>query len=706
MRNMNIRDYASLLDDREQRAFEHFHTQNAYAQAVDLLIRTGHVNEAVSYGSSLKILDKVADIALQHGHYCIAEGLYRDVGNNTKLAEVIAAQGRHSEAAELLTRLQLFERAAQMYARNNEFDKAAALYARIQQFMNAAMCYQKSGNLPKQYEMQISAFRHDLYLADGDVTAVNVSRMLAIQAAMAFLADERTQQLGLRVLQETQYLNTAAQQLEEEGKLALAALCYEKNEQADKAAIAFEKAGNVCKAAAMFQARNDDAGELALFRRHQKYFSYGRKLFILKRFDEALDALKAIDSTDPTYAMAMELQGDIYSKQGKHEDATLCYESLMWTDLAKDDLCRVAYKAAHCYELQGNFDNAVKLYKRILDIDPNFHDVAARLQASAEKLRRKTPTQTDEDPKGPPTTTTTTAATRGVLRRATTSERRRPNSITIGTTEIPTIGNDRYNVIEEVAHGGMGLVYRATDTILMRTVALKVLSQKLKDNPVALEYFMREARASAQLQHVNIVTIFDIGSFQDGTVYLAMEFIDGKTLKQLITQTGPFPTKFLVQLTMHACRGLQYAHDNGIIHRDVKSSNMMLAKKDKTLKILDLGLAKVVNEHELGSTQAIGTPYYMSPEQVMGTEIDCRSDIYSLGVTLFELSTGTLPYLKGDIPYKHVHEQAPLLSSINPRIHPELEQVILKMLNKKPADRYASCNDVIAALKKINYKDE
>jgi serine/threonine-protein kinase len=247
----------------------------------------------------------------------------------------------------------------------------------------------------------------------------------------------------------------------------------------------------------------------------------------------------------------------------------------------------------------------------------------------------------------------------------------------------------------------MGVVYKATDQILMRTVALKVLSQKLKDNDVALEYFMREARASAALQHINIVTVYDIGAFQDGTIYLAMEFVDGKTLKQLVSSTGPFPTRFLIQLAMHTCRGLQYAHDHGIVHRDIKSSNLMLTKKDKTLKILDFGLAKVINEIEKNSTQAIGTPYYMSPEQIQGTEIDNRSDVYSLGVTLFELATGQLPFTKGDLPYKHVHEQPPMPSSINPKINPDLEQVILKMLKKAPDDRFPSCHAVIQALKAI-----
>jgi serine/threonine protein kinase len=373
----------------------------------------------------------------------------------------------------------------------------------------------------------------------------------------------------------------------------------------------------------------------------------------------------------------------------------------MSAGLTQDVSNRITYKAAHCCEHLGHFEDAVKYFKQVMTSDPSFHDVEARLRTVREKLRNAE--QIVDKPVSAPVEQVKPQAQEikpgAGARRA--APRARVNSIVVGTTEIPIMGNDRYRIIEEIAHGGMGVVYKASDTILGRTVVLKVLGQKFKDNSVALGYFMREARASAQLQHVNIITIFDIGSFSDGTVYLAMELVDGKTLKQLVAQTGPFQTKFLVRLAVQACRGLQYAHDSGIVHRDIKSGNIMLAKKDMTLKILDLGLAKLLNDNELGSTQAIGTPYYMSPEQVLGSEIDCRSDIYSLGVTLYELSTGTLPFLKGDLPYKHVHEIPPPPSSINPKVHPGLEEIILKMLNKKPVDRFASCKDVVASLKKL-----
>ena len=130
----------------------------------------------------------------------------------------------------------------------------------------------------------------------------------------------------------------------------------------------------------------------------------------------------------------------------------------------------------------------------------------------------------------------------------------------------------------------------------------------------------------------------------------------------------------------------------------------MLAKKDKPLKILDLGLAKMVNNEDKNSTQAIGTPYYMSPEQVLGSAIDCRSDIYSLGVTLYECATGVLPFVKGDLPYKHVHEPPPPLHDFNEKVNPQIETIVLKMMAKDPNDRFASCNDCISALRRVDIR--
>lgn len=692
----HILPYADKLQSDARQTFERYHNQQAYALAADVLGAKGFIKEAIDYARSFNLLDKAADLALANDMLDEAEAILRLTSNTPKLAECLFAQGKYKEAADSYARLQQFDKAAKAYFQAKEYEKAAILYARNKQYMNAVMSYQKLGNLDMQLEMQVAAFENDLELANGDVSATNVSRTMAIYAAKAYLAKEETQQKALDILQKAEALQTTAESLEQEGNFSQAAIIYEHIGDYEKAQTAHQSDQNFDKAIEMAQVRGDDDAEITLLKQYRHYFQLGRKYIHLKQLDNALEALKHIDTNDPNYNEAMELQGDIYYKMNRFEDAILCYEVLIWSDLSPDKMCRIAYKAGYSYEASNDLEKAIVNYKKVYALDPNFHNITETIRNITNKIEalkkdsaRNAPTE------------------HGLAHKESSSPegRAKITTMTIGDAEIPIGENDRYRIVEEIARGGMGVVYKATDTILMRTVALKVLHSKLKENKVALEYFIREARAAAQLQHINIVTVFDIGSFSDATVYHAMEYIDGKTLKQLIAQTGPFPTKFLVQLTMHACKGLQYAHDNGIIHRDVKSSNMMLAKKDKTLKILDLGLAKVVDENDRNSTQAIGTPYYMSPEQVLGNEIDCRSDIYSLGITLFELATASLPFLKGDLPYKHVHEDPPKPSSVNPQIHPKLEEIIMKMLKKKPDDRYSSCNEIYAELKHIDFSD-
>jgi serine/threonine-protein kinase len=243
----------------------------------------------------------------------------------------------------------------------------------------------------------------------------------------------------------------------------------------------------------------------------------------------------------------------------------------------------------------------------------------------------------------------------------------------------------------------MGVVYRARDTVLNRVVAFKILSDKLKSSTTAVEYFLREARASAALSHPNIVTLFDAGE-QNGQYYMAMELVEGETLKSILQRRGHFPEKLLRYVTIHACRGLAYAHDKGLIHRDIKSGNLMLTK-DRQIKIMDFGLAKFVEEVQKENTRAVGTPYYMSPEQIRGRELDPRSDIYSLGITLFECATGMVPFAKGDLSYHHVHTPPTQPRQYNAKLSRRMNAVIMRCIQKDPADRFQSAKEILKAVK-------
>jgi serine/threonine-protein kinase len=243
----------------------------------------------------------------------------------------------------------------------------------------------------------------------------------------------------------------------------------------------------------------------------------------------------------------------------------------------------------------------------------------------------------------------------------------------------------------------MGIVYKARDGVLDRIVAYKVLSGNLKNNKVAVKYFLREAKAAAKMAHPNIVTVFDAGE-QDNEYYMAMEYVEGQTLKSLVNRQGAFPEKLVRYIFVHACRGLQYAHDRGLVHRDIKPGNMMLTR-ERALKIMDFGLAKFLEEAQANHTRAIGTPYYMAPEQIVGKDLDGRSDLYSLGVSMFECATSKVPFSKGDLSYHHLHTTAPHAIDLNPKISQELSDIIYKCMAKKPDDRFSSASELMTAVK-------
>jgi serine/threonine-protein kinase len=219
----------------------------------------------------------------------------------------------------------------------------------------------------------------------------------------------------------------------------------------------------------------------------------------------------------------------------------------------------------------------------------------------------------------------------------------------------------------------------------------------LKQNPQAVENFLREAKAAAKLNHPNIVTVYDCGE-QDGRYYIAMEFVDGTTLKEILRRRGRISPAGILHVLVQMSEALAYAHEQKVVHRDIKPANAMWTR-DKKAKLMDFGLAKVVEEVRNHTTAVAGTPYYMSPEQTLGKNIDHRTDIYSLGVALFEMAAGVVPFKEGNIPYHHVHTPAPNVREVSPDLPEALAAIIHKCLEKDPARRYQSAREILAAVR-------
>ncbi len=267
---------------------------------------------------------------------------------------------------------------------------------------------------------------------------------------------------------------------------------------------------------------------------------------------------------------------------------------------------------------------------------------------------------------------------------------------------------DRYRIARLLGAGGMGEVYEAEHVYLNKRVALKLLRPEITGNKEAVERFQREARSTSEIGHENIVTVDDFGKLPDGSFYCTMEFLEGEELARVMLKK-PLDPPHALGIVVQICRGLAAAHAKGIIHRDMKPENVFLTKdKDgkELAKILDFGIAKVNdpgNDNLTKTGSVFGTPHYMSPEQAMGKHLDARADIYSVGVMMYEMFTGTVPF-KADsfigILTKHVTESVvpPRQAAPGREIHPEIETVILKAMDKMPENRYRSMEEMLDAL--------
>jgi len=272
---------------------------------------------------------------------------------------------------------------------------------------------------------------------------------------------------------------------------------------------------------------------------------------------------------------------------------------------------------------------------------------------------------------------------------------------------------DRYEVLSTLGKGGMGVVYLARDRTLDDIVALKVLrGEMLKDDPTHLDRFKQEIKLARRITHRNVLRTHDFGE-AGGTPYISMEYLEGVTLKDLIKNKGALPVPVGMRIAKQMCQGLEAAHAQGVVHRDIKPQNMLILPETGDLKIMDFGIARVqsVKAGDAGLTTAgtvMGTPDYMPPEQAQGLPADFRSDIYSLGIVLFEVFTGALPFT-GDtmmqVVLSHIRNPPPAPRSINPRLPERLEEVILRAIDKDPGRRYQTVGELLDDLDVVSAQE-
>src|SRR5437764_5837010 len=262
-----------------------------------------------------------------------------------------------------------------------------------------------------------------------------------------------------------------------------------------------------------------------------------------------------------------------------------------------------------------------------------------------------------------------------------------------------TLIDGRYKVLSRLGSGGMADVFLCQDQQLGRNVALKLLHRRFAEDPDFVERFRREAQAAAGLQHPNVVGVYDRGDY-DGTYYIAMEYLPGRSLKQLIRQEAPLDPLRAIDIAIQILRAARFAHRRGVIHRDLKPHNVIVDDSDQA-KVTDFGIARAGASDMTETGSIMGTAQYLSPEQAQGHSVSAPSDLYSIGVVLYEMLTARVPF-EGEsavtIALKQVSEAPTPPRALNPAVSPALEAVVLRALEKDPARRFADADEFIGAL--------
>ncbi|MEP0762111.1 MAG: serine/threonine protein kinase, partial [Chloroflexota bacterium] len=260
-----------------------------------------------------------------------------------------------------------------------------------------------------------------------------------------------------------------------------------------------------------------------------------------------------------------------------------------------------------------------------------------------------------------------------------------------------TLLNGRYRLLAQQGSGGMAVIYKATDLALGRTVAVKILRPSLTSDPEFLKRFRQEARNVANLSHPNIVTVHDVG--QDGnTHYIVMEYVDGEDLKRLIRAGAPFSIERALSIAIKICAGVGYAHRAGLVHADVKPQNVLVTENDN-VKVTDFGIAQALTATKPRDRErqrvVWGSPHYFSPEQAQGEAPTPASDVYAIGIVLFEMLTGRLPFVGTDqqeLAMAHIREAPPRAAEFNPNVPEHLDRILQKVLAKEPTSRYRTAD--------------
>ncbi len=565
-------------------------------------------------------------------------------------ADTLFRQGKHRRALALYKKLGRWDRAAEIYRQRRRYAQAARMLERLgeESHATAADMYEQMGDMDKARRSYLAAAKYYRSRLEWERAATLFLKGGDRDGALACYESQYKDLQGLStpdMLREK--VRRLVQLAEQMGQPLKAAAYAEAGREMAAAAQHYADGGNYLKAAQLLAADGDP--------------------------DKALQVLAKIDPAHRQYTESLVVMARIFLKKEKYTEALKRFLEYFKKVKPSDDNIEDFFQMGLCLERLSRLKQARDVFSRIHSMRPYFMNVDERIDAIDRK---------GED----------VSAMHDLLEQEAIA-----TEGNISDTFLVRVG-ERYTDLEELGRGGAGIVFRARDKLLDRAVALKQLPSSFTSDAVRLQAFFKEARAVAKLNHPNIVMIHDI--MKAGSDYfIVMEFIDGVTLEKLLETKGALSLKFSLYIARHVLQALAYAHRCAVIHQDIKPANIMLTV-DRTVKLTDFGIAHLRDELPDHSPEMVmGTPKYISPEQLKGVPVDERCDIYSFGVTFYEMLTGNLPFPTDGILHHHLATPPMPLRAYQPAFPAELEQIVMKCLEKNREDRYQSVNELNNAVK-------
>ncbi len=683
-----------------------------FAQAMQdpaaLRATTAHLKKNKQWG-------KLGEAYAAINHHKKAAQYFKKAKEHVKAAEQMAKLDKLPDAARSLLRAGDYENAGRFFLRGEKFAKAAKAYAKAGKPAKAADAWGKAGKYKRSADMFVEYFQAPRDEKAAQIEAAHACfelledsaakqkipgetrRDLLAPVAQAFEAENNFEQAG-GLFRESGQLERAAEAYVKANKLELAVECYKQaNKPREAARIGgryYEKAGKwreagmayaggeeFLRAAECFAKADEPVRAAEYFMRCQEYARAGLMFGKAQRYQEAIDALQKVPEKDKQFDASRALLGRCFYEMHDYAHCAATLENHLLGKRVEKANMDYFYMLALAKEQLGDLQVSRDILYKIGAVEREYRDLNQRISSIDSRISM--------------------IGSQSGIGQASAQAASNGGDRAVMSMVQNQLG-ERYEIEREIGRGGMGVVYLARDKQLDRKVALKFLGTLVDNNEEYRQRFVREAKTAAKINHPNIVAIYDISASQ-GKAYIAMEYIEGTSLHNYIEKKGKLPAREAINYMAQACAALYSLHSCGIVHRDIKPDNIIIGKGG-LIKLMDFGLAKAEDNRITKSNIVMGTPCYMSPEQVQGKDVDGRSDIYAMGLVLYEMMTGKCVFRDGDIMARQVNEMPAKLSELVEGVSPELDALAYKCIAKKAEDRFENCKKVVEEIRKLAVK--